>query len=103
MRKKNKNKPPEIPTSGEIETFSHPSYQLGQLAWHNKPSAFNGVVTIRKYKVRYELIDEPIEVLRERVQKLWNECDNHHEWTPLKIAAAKLGMELNFETRRKIS
>lgn len=59
-----------------------------------EPTCFNGGVSIRKYKVTIELIEEPNEVLAERLQKLWDECDNHHHWTPLKNAALQIGYEL---------
>ena len=59
-----------------------------------EPSCFNGNVNIHKYKVIIEPIDEPNEVLSERLQKLWDECDNHHNWEPLKNMALKIGYEL---------
>ena len=55
---------------------------------------FNGVVSIRKYKVTIEPIEEPKEILAERLQKLWDECDNWHHWRPLKTAAMQIGYEL---------
>ena len=51
-----------------------------------------------------EEIEEPKEVLIERLRKLWSECDNHHHWGPLKATAAELGIELDlkeFRTGRK--
>ncbi len=55
------------------------------------PSTFNGIVQFRKYRVTVELIDEPVEVLQERLEKLWLECDNHHQWTPIQNAAKSIG------------
>ena len=57
-------------------------------------SCFNGVVNIRKYRVTIEPIEESKEILAERLQKLWDECDNWHHWTPLKNAALQIGYEL---------
>ena len=72
--------------------------KLGLYDLHNlqskEPSCFNGIVSIRKYKVTIEPIEEPNEVLAERLQKLWDECDNYHHWTPLKNAALQIGYEL---------
>ena len=59
-----------------------------------EPSCFNGLVNIRKYKVTIELIEESNDILAERLQKLWDECDNFHHWTPLKNAAKQIGYEL---------
>lgn len=57
-------------------------------------SCFNGAVSIRKYKVTIEPIEESNDILAERLQKLWDECDNNHHWTPLKNAAMQIGYEL---------
>jgi hypothetical protein len=57
-------------------------------------SCFNGMVRIHKFKVTIEPIEEPKEVLAERLQKLWDECDNSHHWTPLHKAAKEIGYEL---------
>lgn len=66
-------------------------------------SCFNGNVSIRKYKITIEPIEESNEILAERLQKLWDECDNHHHWTPLKNVAKQIGYELqgNFGSARK--
>ncbi len=72
--------------------------KIGLFEQHNlqikEPSCFNGNVNIRKYKITIEPIEEPNEVLAERLQKLWGECDNHHHWAPLKSAALQIGYEL---------
>lgn len=60
-----------------------------------EPSCFNGFVRVRKYKVTVELIDEPLDVIHARIQKLWDEGKgNHHHWEPLLAAARKHGLEL---------
>lgn len=77
-----------------FETFK----KFGDYEQHSltkkEPSCFNGNVNFRKYKVTIEPIEEPNEVLAERLQKLWDECDNWHHWTPLKNAACEIGYEL---------
>lgn len=68
-------------------------YQIRDLT-SNEPSCFNGDVKIRKYKITIEEVEEPIEVLQQRLQKLWDECDNMHHWQPLQHAAKRLGYTL---------
>lgn len=77
-----------------IETFRDPRGYWLRLLEQKEPSSFNGDVQVRKYRVTVELIDEPDEVIRERIQKLWDECENHHHWQPLKNEAKKYGLEL---------
>lgn len=99
MPKKNsKPKPPEYPLI--IETFMPPAGRLKDMAYNSVgdgPYCINGEVSLRRYRVTAELIEEPREVLIERLQKLWRECDNHHHWGPLKNAAGKLGITLSMD------
>lgn len=77
-----------------FETFSElGDYQVSSLK-KETPSAFNGFVEVEKYRVTIEKIVEPKEVYAERLQKLWEECDNYHHWDPLKSKAKELGVEL---------
>lgn len=85
-----------------IETFKNIGpYELSNLKT-DKPASFNGLVRINKYRITVELIEEPIEVLHERLQKLWDECDNHHQWTPLKNKAKEIGYELKGDAGNSI-
>jgi len=78
-----------------FETFRElGSFDVGRLS-DDKPSCFNGKVAVRKYRVTIEEIEEPKEVLANRLLKLWHEEDNHHHWQPLKWTASKIGVELN--------
>jgi hypothetical protein len=87
----------------EFETFR----EIGSFEQSNitqkEPSSFNGWVRVVKYKVTFEEIEEPIEVYRERLQKLWDECDNMRHWDPIKATAKKYGIELtgNAGSKRK--
>jgi hypothetical protein len=65
----------------------------------NNPSAFNGIVQVEKFRVTVDRVEEPVEVIRERIAKLWAECENHHHWAPLHAKAAKYGMELHHQGR----
>lgn len=76
-----------------FETFrefdSYSSMNLTQ----DKPSCFNSMVRVRKYRVTVELIDEPIDVIRARIQKLWDESRNIHHAEPLLKAAKQAGFD----------
>lgn len=75
----------------EFETFrTIGSFEIGQIT-QTMPSCFNGFVRIHKYKVTVEVVAEPIEVLEQRLQKLWDECSNHYNVQPLKDAAKEIG------------
>jgi hypothetical protein len=61
---------------------------------NKEPSCFNGNVSIKKYQITIEEVEEPKEVYEQRLQKLWDECDNFHHWDPLKKEAKNIGYEL---------
>ena len=83
-----------------FETFrkidAHEKRQIAK----DEPSCFNGMVRVRKYKITTELVDEPIEVIQARIQKMWDECTNHHNWNSLQKEAAKYGLTLCHSTRQ---
>ena len=66
------------------------------------PTCFNGWVKVKKYKVTVELINEPKEVLEQRLQELWDNCDNMHHWQPLKKVAGELGYILKGNAGNKL-
>lgn len=77
-----------------FETFkSFGAWERGHLEQKN-PSCFNGFVNFRKRRVTVELIEESTEVLAERLQKMWDECNNRHNWGPLESAAESIGYKL---------
>lgn len=77
-----------------VETFRNPTgYTLNSII-KNEPTSFNGVVDVIKYKITVEIVDEPIEIIHERLQKLWDECDNYHHWTPIREKAEFFNYEL---------
>lgn len=90
---------PEFPKVVESFAASIPDY----VCHARVPSCFNGFVQVRRYRTTIEIIDEPVEILRARLQQLWDECDNHHHWTPLRNAAHGLGVTLlgNAGAKRK--
>jgi len=64
----------------------------------SEPSSFNGAVDVTRYRITVERIDEPEEE-KERLRKLWVECDNNHQWAALDAAAARLGIALDVKDR----
>ena len=80
-----------------FETFR----QIGNYEQSNlkreHPTCFNVDVSIVKYKITIEPIEEPKEVYAERLNKLWEECDNSHHWNPLKAMAKNYGIELSMD------
>jgi hypothetical protein len=54
-----------------MKTFE--TYQPRSIAPNSitKPAVFNGMCLIRRYKVTVEEIQEPVEVLQERLKTIW--------------------------------
>jgi len=86
-----KDKPPF-----EREIFADENYVRYHLSHFigNEPHVFNGRVSFRRWKCTAELIEEPQEVLAQRLQDLWDHSGNIHHWEPLKDAAKSIGYEL---------
>lgn len=94
MAKKKKAEPIVDQYPKSIETFRQVGdWELNSMK-KSEPNCFNSKVDIFKYRVTIEKIEEPKEVYQERLQKLWEETDNHHHYDPIKIVALKLGVEL---------
>jgi hypothetical protein len=93
-------KKPRIPEENkktEFETFRKIGDYEKWTLWDGEPSCFNGSVSIKKYKVTIELIEESPEVYIGRLQSLWSKCNNHHHWHPLQNAAKEFGLELKID------
>lgn len=65
------------------------------------PSCFNGIVSVDRYQIRIEKIDEPDDVIEARLKKLWRESEpNHHHVHPMRAYAMKrLGWDHNRAVR----
>ena len=86
----------------EFETFREiGSYQQNQLT-DKEPSCHNREIHIKKYKVTFELIEEPNEVYYQRLQLLWDYCDNFHNLPPIKNVAKQLGYTLQGRAGNKV-
>lgn len=91
MKKKPLPQPDPYPIV--IEQFSRPHISECD-AW-TRPSCFNGIVNVHRYRITIEKLDEPIDVIRERISRLWEESDNFHHRGPLRVEAAKVGLTLD--------
>jgi hypothetical protein len=85
-----------------FETFKTiGSFEISNIK-RDEPSSFNGAIEFRKYKITVEPIDESFEILSERLQTMWDNCDNYHHWRPLKEAAKSIGYELQRNAGNKL-
>ena len=78
----------------KVETFRKPEGSLLRNLISETPNCFNSRVDVEKYEITVVKIEEPKEVYRQRLQKLWEECDNHHHMMPLIRKAHGLGFKL---------
>lgn len=78
-----------------FETFRKVgSYEIDNLT-QEEPSCFNNMVRVVKYRITVEKVEEPIETIRARIQKLWDERANFHHYQPLIDIGKKYGMRLS--------
>lgn len=82
------NKITVIETYKNLHTYDLERFKQAQV------SCFNGEVSYRRYKVTIELIEEPVEVLKQRLQALWEVSDNMHHAAALQNAAKEIGITL---------
>lgn len=79
-----------------IETFrevdNHELWRLKQ----EKPSLFNGICRVTKYRVTVEEVEEPDEVIKARILKLWEDKNpmGSMDRRAIRAAAKKYGVEL---------
>lgn len=62
----------------EAFTFLDSTDILNRLGNYTIPFVFNGKVSVRQYKITIERVDEPEEVIVERLRKLKRESKNIH-------------------------
>jgi hypothetical protein len=98
MSRRTKKKAPAVDPWASpvvVETFMDiGAYELSRMR-QDEPSAFNGSVRVHRYRITVERVDEPREVIAERIRKLWRECDNWHHLTPLRKAAEEIDLDLD--------
>jgi hypothetical protein len=77
-----------------LEVFGMPSdYQLDMLG-SKEANVLNGVVSVRRYRVTVEEIEEPVEVLRERLVQLNGQRLHMDSKAAIERAAVVLGVTL---------
>lgn len=76
-----------------ITTYRSPGYSLSEWRDENEPSFVNNL-RYRKWRITAELVDEPLEVLQERLQKMWEQDTNWHHGSRYEAEAQALGFEL---------
>ena len=72
-------------TKIELEFYSDglPNWVLQQ--FKKEPSSFNGMINVQKYKLTIELVEEPKEIIIERIKKLYEEETNWHNKDALNL------------------
>ncbi len=78
----------------EIETYQSPSSVAKELSLSDMPSVSNGILRFRKYRVKIELIEEPVEILHDRLLYLWDKCTNANDAERLRSVADALDFKL---------
>ena len=75
----------------DVMPFDYPNWREPTVSGNCKRAC------VRRYRVTVtvEKIEEPVEVLRERIEKLWRREKNFHHYEPLKQAAAEIGLALD--------
>lgn len=58
-------------------------------------SCWNGIVRVERFRITVEKLDEPLEVIHERLRRLWRSTTNYHHHTPVRAEAKRFGLELD--------
>jgi hypothetical protein len=92
-----KAKPGKSPFPIEFETFMPIcAYELGSLRWDN-PSSFNGMTRVRKYRVRIEAIEEPDEVIIDRLITLYKTVETYRDRDHIMNYAEGCGFNIDWK------
>jgi hypothetical protein len=97
MTRKKKKKPEPVPTREfpvSFDVFGEPSRHELRRFENSAPSCFNGFVFVEKFRVTFERIEEPVDVVHERLLALWRGSNNHHDIAPLRAEAKRHGLVL---------
>ena len=84
-------------TKQTFTTFRPFGYYEQSNLTQDTPSCFNGMCRVVLYKITVERIEEPKEVIHARIQKLWDESNNHHDYEALQATAKTHGYTLQGE------
>lgn len=96
MKKKTKTPVPKFPDTQGPESFEmYGRPNLGfYLSRESKPDSFNGEVSLERYRVTVEKIEEPLEVLQERLRQIYAEVKGTRRADACLAAAKELGVDL---------
>lgn len=86
----------------DFETFKKFGMYEQHSLKHDSPSAINRQVCFKKLRIIVEEVDEPVEVYQQRLQHLWDTCNNNHNVEPIRSAAKSIGYELKNSYGTKI-
>lgn len=82
-------------TVKQVEVFGLPNdYVLGQLG-RQEPAVWNGEVLVKRYRVTVEEIEEPLPVLKERLEKLLKKRGHISHHAAILAEAKRLGVTLD--------
>lgn len=59
-----------------------------------EPYAFNGGINVLKYKVTIELVEESKDIYEQRLQRLWDVCDNPNYYKSFIDISKEMGIKL---------
>lgn len=77
-----------------FETFGEVNSGAIESLTRKAPNVWNGQVNIKRYKITIEEIEEPKELLRERLIALLNQKTHISHPSSIRAEARKLGIEL---------
>lgn len=95
MTKARTKKPTPPPYPRVYEGWYDFKYEL-ENSRQEVPRVGNSHVSIRRYRITVELIDEPKEVLAERLRMLWRGTTNGYDQDTLLREAKKLDITLDY-------
>ena len=96
MKKKTKTPVPnflDIQGPESFEMYGRP-HLAGSFDHAAKPDSFNGKVRFERYRVTVEKIEEPLEVLHERLRQIYAEVKGTRRAEAVLEAAKELGVDL---------
>lgn len=81
----------------KIETYHKPS----NIRIQDEPSCFNNIVRVIRYRVTVEPIKEPVQVIKARLQSLWDAA-NYKNRSSVEYEAKKLGIKIDTDYKRSV-
>lgn len=78
----------------QVEVFGLPNESALRSLGHSEPVVWNGVVSVKRYRITVEEVIEPVDVLRERLQGLLGKRGHIDNPAAIRAEARRLGVEL---------